>query len=315
LTPGPREVATAERVSDVTAPSAAGRHRTALAAGLLLSCAVFAGELIAGLAANSLALLADSWHVFADVAGLAIALGAVWVAGARPISARRSFGLYRAEILAAVVVALLLLTVSVLILWEAWQRLIDPVAVDVRLMALAALGALVANAMALRLLARGRRESLTVRGAYLEVLSDLLGSAAVLVAALVTAFTGLLAADAVASILIGLLIIPRTLRLLRDALDVLLEATPRGVDMQEVRRHILEAPGVQAVHDLHAWTITSGMNVLSAHVVLADDANAGAVLDHLGTCLSNDFDITHSTFQLENAEHVAWERNAAQVQH
>jgi cobalt-zinc-cadmium efflux system protein len=126
--------------------------------------------------------------------------------------------------------------------------------------------------------------------------------------------TAFRAADAVASLGIAILIVPRTLRLLGDSLDVLLEATPKGVDLSEVRRHILETPGVQAVHDLHAWTITSGMNVVSAHVVLSPDANPGALLDHLGECLSGDFDFDHSTFQLETAEHVLWEGRASQTQ-
>jgi cobalt-zinc-cadmium efflux system protein len=137
---------------------------------------------------------------------------------------------------------------------------------------------------------------------------------AVIVAALVIAATGWKQADAVASAVIGLLIIPRTWHLLREALDVLLEATPRGIKLDSVRAHILEAPGVIAVHDLHAWTITSGMNVVSAHVVLGEGAKTGDVLDHLGMCLSNDFDVRHSTFQLETPEHVQWEARAEQAQ-
>lgn len=147
------------------------------------------------------------------------------------------------------------------------------------------------------------------------MLGDLLGALAVLIAGVVIATTGLLAADAVASIVIGVLILSRTWGLLRDSVDVLLEATPKGVDLTDVRKHVLEAPGVEAVHDLHAWTITNGMNVVSAHVVLGPDANPDAVLDHLGVCLADDFDIDHSTFQLETAEHVVWEGRASQVQH
>jgi cobalt-zinc-cadmium efflux system protein len=171
------------------------------------------------------------------------------------------------------------------------------------------------NLAALWLLSPGRRESLTMRGAYLEVASDLLGAAAVFIAGVVIAATGFTPADAVASMLIAVLILPRTWSLLRDSIDVLLEATPKGVNLDNVRNHMLEAPGVEAVHDLHAWTITSGMNVVSAHVVVAPDANPGAILDHLGMCLSDDFDIDHSTFQLENAEHVLWEGKREHVQH
>jgi len=141
-----------------------------------------------------------------------------------------------------------------------------------------------------------------MRGAFLEVLSDAAGAGAVIVAAAVILFTGFRAADAIASVIIGLLILPRTWGLLRDALDVLMEAAPHGVDMTEVRRHILEAPGVTDVHDLHAWTITSGMNVVSAHVIVAPGANPAKVLDHLCRCLSSNFDIEHSTFQLETQD-------------
>jgi cobalt-zinc-cadmium efflux system protein len=149
-----------------------------------------------------------------------------------------------------------------------------------------------------------------MRGAYLEVLNDAMGSAAVLVAALVITFTGWRVADALASALIGALILPRTWALLREAVDVLLEATPKDVDMDEVREHILEAPGVREVHDLHAWTITSGMNVVSAHVVIDKDASGPAVLDHLCRCLSTQFDIEHSTFQLESEDRQRLEESA-----
>jgi cobalt-zinc-cadmium efflux system protein len=141
-----------------------------------------------------------------------------------------------------------------------------------------------------------------MRGAYLEVFGDLLGSAAVIVAAVVIATTGYEAADPIASVVIGLLILPRTWHLLRDAVDVLLEATPKDVDLDEVRRHILETEGVADVHDLHAWTITSGMNVVSAHVVMSEGADAAPILDQLGSCLAGDFDIEHSTFQLEPSD-------------
>jgi len=233
----------------------------------------------------------------------------------RPASSGRSFGLYRLEILAATANALLLLGVSLFILYEATRRLSSPPDIDSGLVTVVAAAALAANLVSVKLLAQGRGKSLTMRGAYLEVLGDLLGAAAVLVAGLVILMTGFRAADALASLLIGILILPRTWSLLRDSLDVLLEATPKGVDLAEVRRHILEAPGVEAVHDLHAWTITSGMDVVSAHVVVRPDANAGAILDHLGLCLSDDFDLDHSTFQLESAEHVLWEGRGAQVQH
>lgn len=280
------------------AHSAAGTHRGRLVIVLCISAAVFVAELVTGLLTNSLALLADAGHVFADVAGTALALGAISLA-ARPATRERTFGFYRFEILAAVLNAVLLFAIAGFVLVEAWNRFQEePQITSGPMLVVAALG-LVANVVSARLLSAGSRESLNMRGAYLEVLSDAFGSAAVLVAALVIALTGFTRADAIASVVIGLLILPRTWSLLREAVDVLLEATPRGVNMEQVRKHILEAPGVRDVHDLHAWTITSGLNVVSAHVIIEKGARPPAVLDHLCECLSSQFDIEHSTFQLE----------------
>jgi cobalt-zinc-cadmium efflux system protein len=294
--------------------SAAGRHVGRLGAAVGIGLVVLLVELAAGLAANSLALLADAGHAFADVSGLILSLAAIRVAARRPSDAR-TFGLYRLEIIAAAVNAVLLLVLAVVIGIEAIQRFAAPPDVQPSIVVIVAAFALVANSVSLRLLAPGQRESLTMRGAYLEIAGDLIGSVAVLIAGLVIMLTGWRPADAVASLIVALLIVPRTLVLLRDSVDVLLEATPKGVDMATVERHIREAPGVTDVHDLHAWTITSGMHVVSAHVVLGDDAKPGDVLDHLALCLSADFDINHSTFQLETPEHVIWEARADQAQH
>ncbi|MGH2683389.1 MAG: cation diffusion facilitator family transporter [Actinomycetota bacterium] len=281
--------------------SAAGARRGRLLAVFGITSAILVGEVIGGLLSNSLALLADAGHVFTDVAGIGLALGAIWLAS-RPASAERTFGYYRIEILAAVINAVLLFGVAALVLFEAWRRLFDPPDVSSGLMLVVAVVGLMGNALSLWLLREAQAESLNMRGAYLEVLGDLLGSVAVIVAAVVIAVTGVRLADPVASAAIGLLILPRTWRLLRHAVDVLLEATPRGVDLGEVRRHIVETPGVADVHDLHAWTITSGMNVVSAHVVVEPSADPPALLDRLCNCLSGDFDIEHSTFQLESQD-------------
>jgi cobalt-zinc-cadmium efflux system protein len=296
------------------APTAAARHAPNMAGALMVSVAILLAELAAGIASNSLALLADAAHVFADVSGIALALVAVRLA-ARPRSDARTFGLYRLEIVAAAANALLLLGIAAFVFYEGLRRLIAPPEVEAGLVTLVAAGAIVANLISVRLLSAGGRESLTVRGAYLEVLGDLFGSVAVLVAGVVVLLTGWYQADALASLVVAILIVPRTVALLRDSLDVLLEATPRGVDLDHVRGHILDAPGVSDVHDLHAWTITSGMNVVSAHVVLKPDAQPGDVLDFLATCLADDYDVNHSTFQLETAEHVAWEARGAHVRH
>lgn len=294
--------------------SAAGQHWRALAVALITSATVLGVELIAGMVSNSLALLADAGHMFADVVSMALSLGAIAIAS-RPRTAGRTFGLYRLEILAASANAVVLLGIAVVVTVEAVRRFAEPPDVTSAIVLPVAAGALVANSISLRFLGHGRHASLNIGAAYLEVLGDMLGSAAVLIAALVIATTGWLQADAVASMAIAVLIVPRTVALLRNSIDVLLEATPRGVDMAEVERHILDAPGVAEVHDLHAWTITSGMNVVSAHVVLKPDGVPGDVLDHLGRCLSDDFDINHSTFQLETPEHVRWEANASQPRH
>ena len=293
--------------------SAAAGHRKRLIGVFGLTLAIFFIEVVGGLLSNSLALLADAGHVFTDVFGIGFALVAIWIAG-RPATSERTFGYLRLEILAAVGNALLLFGVSAFILYEAWRRLSEPPEVTSGLMLAVAVLGLGANAVSLYMLRHAQGQSLNMRGAYLEVMGDLAGSVAVIVAAVVIAVTGWTPADALASAVIGLLILPRTWSLLREALDVLLEATPKGVNLDVVREHILEAPGVSGVHDLHAWTITSGMNVVSAHVVVGDDAKPGDILDHLGMCLSDDFDVKHSTFQLETREHVAWEARAEQAQ-
>jgi cobalt-zinc-cadmium efflux system protein len=259
---------------------------------------------------GSLALLADAGHMTTDVAGIALALGAVTLAQ-RPASGRRTFGLQRVEILAAVANGLLLIAVAGFVLVEAIRRIGNPPEIDSGLMLGVAAVGLVVNLISLGVLHRGREKSLNVRGAYLEVLADALGSVAVIVAAVVILTTGWAPADSVASVLIGFLVLPRAWHLLREALDVLLEAAPRGVDLDDVRAHILGVPGVLGVHDLHAWTITSGSPVLSAHVVVDDDALAaghgGRVLDALCDCLGEHFDVDHCTFQLEGEAHAGHE--------
>jgi cobalt-zinc-cadmium efflux system protein len=286
--------------------TAAAANRGRLATVFALTLSVFVVELVGGFVSNSLALLADAGHMFTDVAGIGLALLAIWFAG-RPANGERTFGYLRLEILAAVVNAVLLFGVSAFILFEAWRRLSEPPDIATGLMLAVALVGLAANAISLLLLRKAQGESLNMRGAYLEVMGDFAGSTAVIVAAIVIALTGWTPADAVASAVIGLLIIPRTWRLLRDAVDVLLEATPKGMDLDEVRSHILRAKGVADIHDLHAWTITSGMNVVSAHVVLDEGADPPTVLDELCRCLSGDFDIEHSTFQLESPDRTRLE--------
>ncbi|MFF9065746.1 cation diffusion facilitator family transporter [Streptomyces sp. NPDC014891] len=287
---------------------AAYKNRLRVALGITLSVMVI--EIIGGVLSDSLALIADAAHMATDAVGLAMALLAIHFAN-RPPSGNRTFGFARAEILAALANCLLLLGVGGYVLYEAVQRFFEPAETKGGLaIAVAAIG-LVANIVSLSLLMRGQKDSLNVRGAYLEVLADALGSVTVIVAAGVILVTGWQYADPIASILIGLMIVPRTVKLLRETLDVLLEAAPKGVDMMEVRAHILALPGVEDVHDLHAWTITSGMPVLSAHVVVDQDALDSVghekMLHQLQGCLGSHFDVEHCTFQLEPAGHAEHE--------
>ncbi|GAA3152385.1 cation diffusion facilitator family transporter [Streptomyces rameus] len=289
--------------------TAAYRGRLRIALGITLSIMVV--EIIGGLFADSLALIADAAHMATDAVGLGMSLLAIHFA-ARPPSTNRTFGYARAEILAALANCLLLLGVGGYVLYEAVQRFVEPAGTRGGLMIVFGLVGLVANSVSLVLLMRGQKESLNVRGAFLEVAADALGSVAVLISAAVILTTGWQAADPVASLVIGLMIVPRTVKLLRETLDVLLEAAPKGVDMAEVRAHILELDGVEDVHDLHAWTITSGLPVLSVHVVVSSEVlNAighEKMLHELQGCLGHHFDVEHCTFQLEpggHAEHEA----------
>ena len=292
--------------------SAGMKHRGRLVAVLAITLGTLVLEVVGGILSGSLALLADAGHLFTDAIGTTVALVAVTVAN-RPAPARRSYGNFRAEILGALVNGTLLLVVSVVVTVEAVRRLVHPDAVEGAPMIVLGLVALVANAVSLRLLHEGQSESLNVRGAYLEVLGDLLGSVAVVVGGVLVGAAGWARADPVASLLIAALIVPRAFALLREAVHVLAEGAPRGLDLDQLRAHLAAVPGVVDVHDLHVWTITSGMPVLSAHVVVSDEVaraggcGDGSVLDRLATCVGDHFDVEHSTFQIEPAGHVAHE--------
>ncbi len=287
--------------------SAGGAHRRQLLIVLAITTTVLIAEVIGGMVTGSLALLADAGHMFTDVAGITLAVLAVTFAS-RPATDERTYGYYRLEILAAIINAVLLFGVAVFILFEAWQRWTNPPEVEGGPMIAFATVGLVANLIGLMVLRSGSKASLNVKGAYLEVLGDTLGSLAVIAAAILIAVTGWQRADVVASVLVALMILPRTWSLLREATDVLLEAAPKGTDMAEIRSHILETPGVLDAHDLHVWTLTSGIPVLSVHVVVADDVLAdgrgGQILDALGECLAHHFDVDHCTFQLEPVGHA-----------
>jgi len=289
-----------------------GEHSRSLVIVMLITITVAVAEAIAAWASGALVLLADAAHMAADAGTVGLSLLAVLFA-TRPATQRRTFGYARAEILAAMINAVILLGISAFIITEAIRRLISPpTVVESPLLVIFGVIALAANATSLLILRRGQADSLNIRGAFLEVASDALGAAAVIVTGVVIAATGFTRADSIAALLVGVLILPRTWQLLADAIDVLLEASPRGIDLSEVRAHLTGLTGVRDVHDLHAWTITSGLPVLSVHVVVDPDVLAdgrsGVILDALQDCLRGHFDVGHSTFQLELAGHADHER-------
>lgn len=265
-----------------------------LALGLTTTFLVI--EVIAGLIFNSLALLSDAAHMFTDTAALAIALVAIRFAR-RPADLKRTYGYHRFEILAATFNASLLFLVAMYILYEAWERYSRPVAVESVGMLVVAIAGLLINVVSMRLLSAGKEESLNVKGAYLEVWSDMLGSAGVIVGAIVIYATDWLWVDSLVAVAIGLWVLPRTYILLKESLNILLEGVPTGVDMVKVRDAIATLPGVTGVHDIHVWALTSGKTSLTAHVVHNTDATE--LLRKLQTAIAQQFAIFHTTFQLE----------------
>jgi cobalt-zinc-cadmium efflux system protein len=275
-------------------------QRARLLIALGLAVVVFSVEATASIFANSLALLAEAFHVLIDVVALGIAFVALWLA-ARPATDRRTFGLLRLEILATVLNTVLLLVVAAVVLVEGIRRFSGPSSVQSGLVLVVATVGLLSNGISIWLL-RDPHATLAVRAAYLDVLADVAASVAVIVSALANLVAGRQLADTFAAFLIVALIVPRSFGLLREAIDVLLEATPRDVNVDTLREHVLGCSGVLDIHDLHVWTITSGMNVISAHVVVRRGTDPSTVLDDLARCLRGDFDIEHSTFQLETED-------------
>jgi len=278
--------------------TAAARSRPVLALTLALTCAFMVVELVAGFWTGSLALLADAGHMLTDAGALALALFATWIA-ARPPTPAKTYGYYRAEILAALVNALVLLVVAGVILVEAWRRWQAPAPVLAGPMAVVAAGGLGVNLACAWLLHHGAAESLNVRAAYLEVLSDALSSLATLLAAIVVLLTGWTGADALAGVAIALLIVPRTWSLLKQAVNVLLEGTPPHLELGEIDAAMCAVAGVRRVHDLHVWTLTSGREAMSAHVVVDDVRESDRLLETLHALLHARFGIDHTTIQLE----------------
>lgn len=291
--------------------TAAGRSRGTLVGALVITGSFLVVEAIGAMWTGSLALAADAGHMLTDVGGLALALFAVWVA-ARPPTPEKTYGYYRVEILAATVNALLLLAVAGVILVEAYQRLRAPREVQGGPMLAIAVAGLAANLAAMWILRQDAQASLNVRAAYLEVLGDALSSVGVIVAALVVMRTGLTIVDPVVSALIALFIVPRTWRLLKQAVNVLLEGTPSHLDLKEIEGAMIRVPGVRRVHDLHVWTLTSGRYAMSGHVVVDDVAAADRILRDLHALLHDRFGVEHTTIQIEPRQLVQIADHAGQ---
>jgi cobalt-zinc-cadmium efflux system protein len=278
--------------------TAAARSRSALIATVALTGGFMVVELVGAVVTGSLALFADAMHMLTDVGGLGLALFAIWVA-ARPPTRAKTYGYYRAEILAALVNALLLLVVAGGILLEAWERLLTPRGVLGAPMLVIGAAGLAVNLVGAWLLHHDAAHSLNVHAAYLEILGDAVSSLGVLVAAGVVLATGWTRADAIVGVGIALFIVPRTWSLLRQAVNVLLEGVPAHLDLAAVEEAITQVRGVRRVHDLHVWTLTSGRDAMSAHVVVDDVRESDRLLETLHAVLHARFGIDHTTIQLE----------------
>jgi cobalt-zinc-cadmium efflux system protein len=274
--------------------TAAGRHKGRLAIALALTTSFMVVEVVGGLWTGSLALLADAGHMLTDAGALALALIAIRFSE-RPATPQRTYGYVRAEVLAALANAVALLLLTIYILYEAYERFLHPPEILGGWMMAVAVVGLVVNLISMRLLSAGASESLNVKGAYLDVLGDMLGSLGVIAAAAIVTFTGWTLADPIISAGIGLFIVPRTWILLRQAVHILMEGTPPEVDMA-----LLDIPGVTAVHDLHVWTITSGIDAMSCHLVVADMGQARATLAKAQEAMKSGFELTHTTIQVED---------------
>jgi cobalt-zinc-cadmium efflux system protein len=268
-----------------------------LKGALILTTLFLVAEVVGGLISNSLTLLADAGHMFTDVGALAFSLFVVWLAR-QPATSQKTYGYLRWEILAALLNGAVLLAVSAGIVWEAIQRLRSPQPVETGLMFVIGVAGLVVNALSARLLHAGSGHSLNVRGAYLHVLSDLLGSAAAVVAALFIRYKGWLIADPIASVVMTVLIVRSSWSLVRESVDVLLESTPSHIDLKKVHDSVAALPGVESVHDLHVWTLTSGVVAMSAHALVPDSAGHQATLEAMTRALAAQ-GIHHVTIQLE----------------
>lgn len=287
-------------MSSLNSTSAGAKHNKSLKIVFAITATYLVIEVVVGFISNSLALLSDAAHMLTDVGGQALALFAIWMSS-KPRNNRKTYGYYRTEIFSALINAIVLIFISGYILYEAWQRFLEPPAVAGIPMLIVAVCGLIINLIAMKILKAGSEESINIKGAFLEVVSDMLSSVAVIIAGIIILATGWLYIDPIMSALIGLFILPRTYNLLKESVDILLEGVPKDVDYAAVEKFISEKPGVLSVHDLHIWTLTSGINALSGHIIMNAETNIleiSEVTSAIKNELSTTFKITHTTIEV-----------------
>lgn len=284
--------------------SAGEKHKKSLIVVLGITLSYLIIEVVVGFLANSLALLSDAAHMLTDVAGIALALFAIWMAS-KPRTNRKTFGYYRLEILSALTNGIILIFISMFILFEAWDRFFNPQEVAGLPVLIVAFFGLIINLISMKLLAEGSEESINLKGAFLEVLSDMLSSIGVIIAGIVILTTGWVYIDPIVSALIGLFILPRTFNLIKESVNVLLEAVPSHIEYEEVEKYIKQRPSVKSLHDLHIWTITSGIYALSAHLVMKEEFDFPQInqeLSEIKAYLNKEFKIEHTTLEVHSPD-------------
>ncbi|WP_291129749.1 cation diffusion facilitator family transporter [Flavobacterium sp. UBA7682] len=280
--------------------SAGNKHNKSLRIVFVITLSYFVVEVIVGFISNSLALLSDAAHMLTDVAGQALALFAIWMAS-KPRNSKKSYGYLRTEIFSALINAIVLIFISGYILYEAWLRFENPPAVAGIPMLIVAVCGLLINLISMKVLSAGSKESINIKGAFLEVVSDMLSSIAVIIAGIIILATGWLLIDPIISALIGLFILPRTFGLLKESVDILLEGVPKDVDFVVVEKYLKEKPGVESVHDVHVWSLTSGVNALSGHIIMKPETTIlemNEIIFEIKQELNSNYKINHTTLEV-----------------
>ena len=280
--------------------SAGNKYNKSLKIVFSITLVYFIVEVIVGFMSNSLALLSDAAHMLTDVAGQALALFAIWMAS-KPRNSKKTYGYLRTEIFSALINAIVLIFISGYILYEAWQRFQDPPQVAGFSMLIVASIGLIINLISMKILKSGSEESINIKGAFLEVVADMLSSIAVIIAGIIILSTGWLLIDPIISALIGLFILPRTFGLLKESVDILLEGVPKDVNYDAVEKYISKNPGVDSIHDLHIWSLTSGVNALSGHIIMKPETTITEMNDiifEIKKGLNSSYKISHTTLEV-----------------